>query len=382
MKILHIYKDYAPVRGGIENHVQVLAEAQAAAGHDVSVLVCARGLRPDARLQGGVRLVLAGRLATVASMPLSVDFWPRLLRLSADITHLHAPFPLGEVGQWLCGRGRRYVVSYHADVTRPVQRAIMRLYGPLFRHILRRAARILPTSPGYAASSPVLRTLGDRCTVVPLGVAAATFVPAAAPPPGPPQLLFVGAMRHYKGLDTLLQALTLLPPDVHLTLAGMGPLRAPSERLAARLGLRARVRFLGPVADADLPALYRAAHAFVLPANSRAEAFGTVLLEAMASGLPCVTTDVGAGTSWVVQHERTGLVVPPRHPQALAAALRRLLADPDHARHFGAAGRARVLAHFTEERMVAAIEAVYREVLGAADPPAGREPGPPGPSPR
>jgi glycosyltransferase involved in cell wall biosynthesis len=118
------------------------------------------------------------------------------------------------------------------------------------------------------------------------------------------------------------------------------------------------------VEDDALPGVYRQASVFVLPANARAEAFGTVLLEAMASGLPCVTTELGTGTSWVVQDGLTGLVVPPNDPAALAVAIGRILADPNLARQMGQAGRERVEREFTESVMVNAVMAVYRELLG------------------
>ena len=123
--------------------------------------------------------------------------------------------------------------------------------------------------------------------------------------------------------------------------------------------------FAGEVPDEDLPGCYHAADIFVLPANARAEAFGIVLLEAMASGLPCITTEVGTGTSWVVQDGVTGLVVPPRDPQALAGAIQALLDDPQRRAAMGHAARARVEAEFTLERMIARVQAVYEKALDA-----------------
>jgi rhamnosyl/mannosyltransferase len=113
----------------------------------------------------------------------------------------------------------------------------------------------------------------------------------------------------------------------------------------------------------DLAALYHAAEVFVLPSIERSEAFGLVQLEAMAAGRPVVSCDLGTGVAWVNQHQVTGLVVPPRQPAALAAALNSLLDDPALRARLGAAGRARVLSHFTRERMVSEIEAVYRRLL-------------------
>lgn len=360
MNILHIYKDYFPVLGGIENHIRVLAEAQAAAGHRVTVLVCDPGPRTRSEELAGVRVIKAGRLKTVASMPISFSQPWLVARQRADIVHVHSPYPLGEVSAALFRRGAGLVITHHSDVVR--QQGWLRLYGPLLRLILRRADRIIATSPRYIATSPWLQPVSDRCTVVPLGVDIGRFAPPSQPFAGPPTLLFAGKLRYYKGLDTLLRALVGLP-GVHLNVVGDGPMRGPWSALAQELGIAERVHFLGEVEDAALPTLYHQAHIFVLPANARAEAFGTVLLEAMASGLPCVTTEVGTGTSWVVQDGVTGRVVPPQDPSALASALRELLADEELRGRLGRAGRARVLAEFDQEKMVERVMGVYEEVL-------------------
>jgi glycosyltransferase involved in cell wall biosynthesis len=123
------------------------------------------------------------------------------------------------------------------------------------------------------------------------------------------------------------------------------------------------VRFLGDVADSDLPALYHAADLFVLPSHLRAEAFGLVLAEALASGLPCISTELGTGTSFVNQHAETGIVVPPGDPAALAHALRALAASAELRRHYGERARRRVASMFTTEHMLDGIERVYAEVI-------------------
>ena len=146
MRILHIYKDYPPILGGIENHVQLLAQGQAAAGHDVTVLVTnPAGARTTVATENGVAVIRAGRLATVASTPLSVALPWRLLRQRPDVVHLHYPYPVGEVCQWLLRRGRVTVLSYHADIVR--QASILRLYQPLLRQVLRWVDAIVIGSP-------------------------------------------------------------------------------------------------------------------------------------------------------------------------------------------------------------------------------------------
>ncbi len=373
MKILHLYKDYFPVLGGIENHIRVLAEAQAAAGHQVTVLVCDPGPRTRTETRNGVRVIKAGRLTTLASMPISLSQPLWVARLRPDIAHVHSPYPLGELANWLLGRARRTVITYHSDVVR--QKRILRFYAPFLRRVLAAADRIIATSPHYIRTSPFLSRVADRCTVIPLGVDVERFARVSEgagaalrarigldDPAPPPLLLFVGRLRYYKGLDDLLRALPRVP-DAHLLVVGDGPMRAEWETLARELGLADRVHFLGDLPDADLPASYAVADLFVLPANARAEAFGTVLLEAMAAGLPLICTEVGSGTSFVNRHGETGLVVPPRDPAALAAAINALLADPARRRAMGEAAQRRVREQFTVEQMIARVEALYHQLL-------------------
>ena len=184
MNILHIYKDYSPVLGGIENHVKALAEAQTAAGHQVTVLVCDPGQRTRVETLNGVRVIKTGRLATVASMPLSLSQPIALAHLRPDIAHVHSPYPLGEIANWLLGRARATVITHHSDVVR--QRGWLRLYGPLLRRVLRAADRIIATSPRYVETSPWLRPVRDKCVVVPMGVDPARFTPPTNQRTNPP----------------------------------------------------------------------------------------------------------------------------------------------------------------------------------------------------
>lgn len=364
MHILHVYKDYHPVFGGIENHIRALAEAQVARGHEVTVLVTNRGRATVEEMLNGVRVIKAGRLATVASTPLSLELPRRLRALHPDITHIQSPYPVGEMAHWAVRRARPYVVSYQAEVNRFAQRMVMLAYGPLFHRFLADARRIVATSPNFVRASPVLQRLTPKIALVPIGIDTARFAPAPFSAPRPFTVLFMGQLRHYKGVEDLLRAAPHLP-EARFLIAGHGPMRAPWEALSQQLGVADRVRFVGAVPEADLPALYQSADVFVLPSTSRAESFGIVLVEAMASGLPCVTTEINSGNSFVVQNEITGLVVPPRQPEALAAALQRLQADPTLRARFGEAGRTRAINEFSVSTMVERVEQIYIEALAA-----------------
>ncbi|MBN1953808.1 MAG: glycosyltransferase family 4 protein [Anaerolineae bacterium] len=172
-----------------------------------------------------------------------------------------------------------------------------------------------------------------------------------------PLLLFVGFANPRKGLEYLAEALRMMRTPVHLAVVGKW---APGyrERLAAALGERgAALHAPGYVPDADLLLYYAAADLFVLP--TLLEGFGIPLVEAMAAGLPVVTTT--GGSAGEVAGEG-GLAVPPGDGAALAAALERVLNDPGLAEQLARAGQSRARTLFDESRTAAEIEAVYQKV--------------------
>lgn len=386
MRVVHVYKDYPPVLGGIENHLRLLAEGQARRGLEVTVLVTSRDRRTTESQEGGVRVIRAARLAELRSTPLSPALVGQLRRLDADVVHLQFPYPFGEVAQLASRQGRALVVSYQSDIVR--QRWLGRLYRPLMRRLLDRADRILASSENYARSSEVLAGYAAKTTVVPLGVDVERFASPDAERieeirrrfPGP-RVLFVGRLRYYKGVEDLIRAMgelhatssqgraNAMSPrrgaNVTLLIAGSGPRLAHCRRLA-RLGpVAERIHFLGDVAEAELPALYAAADVFVLPSCRRSEAYGLALVEAMASGTAVISTELGTGTSWINRNGETGLVVPARDPPALAAALGQLLGDLELQRTMASRARRRAREVLNAGRMVERVIRVYEELLTA-----------------
>ncbi len=188
------------------------------------------------------------------------------------------------------------------------------------------SAGLLAVSEAMKADMVALGMAADRISVHYTGIDMARFriLPdVRAARSGPPMLLTVGALIPRKGQDLVIRALPLLP-GVHYQLAGSGEAEASYRALADELGVAERVHFLGPVANADLPALYNAADAFVLPSVS--EGLANAWVEALACGTPIVVSAAG-GAAELVRSEKAGYVVA-RTPQALAEAIGRLLAAP------------------------------------------------------
>ncbi|MDO8690089.1 MAG: glycosyltransferase [Dehalococcoidia bacterium] len=369
MKVLHVYKDFYPVLGGVENHLMLLTrELSRLPDMEVEVLVTNTTARTVVEQFDRVRVTKAGRVATLASTPISPALFREIGQRDCDILHLHFPYPLGEIASLLRGKARRIVITYHSDIVR--QKLILRLYHPLLMQILSRADAIIAGSPNYVESSPYLSRFTEKCTVIPYGIDASLFQPSSGPAEAlgipekylAPFIIFVGKFRYYKGLHHLVRAMKQVEKG-SLLLVGEGPEEPALRSLVDSLGLENRVAFMGHVEERLLPGFYQAGQVFVLPSCLRAEAFGVVQLEAMACGLPVVSTELGTGTSFVNRHGETGFVVPPSNPAALANAINTLLTDQPRREAMSIAARARVCSQFTKERMVKSILELYKLTL-------------------
>ena len=179
MRILHVYKDYHPVLGGIESHVRQLCQLLADdPSLSPSVLATSPTAQSERWFDGRVPVVKAGRLATPFRTPISPALTRELLRAPYDILHLHVPYPFAELSYLASMRSEPAVVTYHSDVVR--QNALFRLYQPFFTLFLRRVRRIIVASPPYLASSAQLAPFSAKACVIPLGIDTARF--SWAPP--------------------------------------------------------------------------------------------------------------------------------------------------------------------------------------------------------
>src|SRR5690242_14420918 len=155
MHILQLYKDYYPVLGGIENHVRDLSEGLVARGHRVTVLVTnLTNQTVVEHSQPNLTVVKAARTLHLASTPLILAMARLAGAIHPDLVHLHFPYPPGDLVYHSMPGRPPLVVTYHSDIVR--QQNLLRAYRPLMELTLRRAARILPTSPNYMVSSPYL----------------------------------------------------------------------------------------------------------------------------------------------------------------------------------------------------------------------------------
>jgi O-antigen biosynthesis rhamnosyltransferase len=371
VRVLHVYKSWsADAYGGIEGFLSTLGSTARRYGIDTRIMYLAPGKQVRRVRRDGIAAYRFPQDYQVASMGISWSLLMAYRRLTAwaDVLHFHFPWPYGDLVHLVTGVRKPFVVTYHSDVVR--QRSLNCLYAPLRHWFLNRAARVIATSQNYMRTSPVLRRLGHTTRVIPLGMEDAgrgTGVPLRTAywrhRLGENFVLFIGILRYYKGLEILLRAAR----DIHarIVIAGSGPCECALRAQAKMLGLN-NVIFVGEVDPLDKDALFRLSALFVFPSHWRSEAFGLSLVEAAMYGKAQVSCDLGTGTTFINVHEQTGLVVEPGNPQALSAAVNRLLGDRRERELFGRNGRKRYLELFTADRMAEAYAAEYRHVATEA----------------
>ena len=370
-KITHLGKYYPPDMGGTEIVTQSVAQAASVAGFEV-VVVCFDQSSEGGSTDGGVRVLRYPVKMMVSTQPLSFGYFLAALGAArkADIVHLHAPNLLAALAILAIGFKPKLLVHWHTDV---IGKGWMgKVVAPLEWLMLKRADVIVATSQPYADSSMPLKPFLSKVRVVPLGINPPNLQQERNALPkrladfvgNRKLILSVGRLSTYKGFSVLIEAARLLPPDVAVVIAGGGELSNSLSILIAEKNLQEKVFLAGRVPQEELTALYQHADLFCLPSILRSEAFGVVLLEAMAYSLPIVaTTIVGSGVSWVNKDDVSGLNATPGDPTELAACCMRILNDSILREKYSLGSRNRYINNFTEEQFIDLSLAVYSDLL-------------------
>ena len=378
-------------RDGLEPNRVLLISGQAERyGADRSLLTLAHGLRdrgwdPTVAAPGpgplvedlrrmGIRVVFLD--PGVVRRTLSWRGWARLLLLfpatvarvavlarRTDIVHVNSTVILGGL---VGGRLSRRPVLCHLRESYASHRRQWQVLSWLLRHTSDRTIAISSAIAEEAADARLAsRTvlIHNSCDLPASPVAGAQT---------PPRILQVGRINDWKGQEVLAEAMALLNErgvaiDADIAGDAFPGAEGYIDRLEGRiteLGLEGKIRLLGFVDD--VAPLMTPAGIFVQP-STRPEPFGLALVEAMSRGMACIASDLG-GPRDIIEPDRTGLLVPPRDAPALADAIERLWGDDGLRLELGRAAAADVAARFSPDREVAAVEAVYRELLGVRRP--------------
>lgn len=401
MRIAEISSTFPPYRGGIGNICLANAKELSARGYEVAVFT------PSyknfwQRLAGKKKIKEEEnqRLNVKRLVPIfrygNAGFLPQLVSHLKDfqIIHLHYPFFGGAEVIYFWFRSKKFwcqlrkkrcllprlVITYHMDV---VGNGTLGLFFRwhnkyLMPRIIKEADKIAVSSFDYIGESNIkniFQAYRHKFTAIPNGVDTRIFHPSAKPEDllkryslthDDKIILFVGALdraHYFKGIDYLLRAVKILQnPEIKLIIVGEGDMKEEYKKTAELLDISGQVIFAGFVNEKDLPRHYNLADLFILPSIDKSEAFGVVLIEAMASGKPVIASNL-AGVRSVVDHGRNGFLVEPKNEGHLAERIQYMFASPALLVSFGEAGRKKTEEEYSWQVVGEKLDKLIRELF-------------------
>jgi glycosyltransferase involved in cell wall biosynthesis len=358
VKILHIPNYYPPHIGGIEEVCYNIVSEISGYEHRIICFNDKKTTRKE--LYEGIEIIRCGVVKKLFSQSLSFSFFKELRTMlkefAPNIVHFHMPNPLSSVYLLLLlPRKTQLIVHWHSDVIE--QDLLYRFYCPIEKCLLKRADRILVTSPAYVSGSKPLLLWQNKLTVVANTVNTGKLQKREGDEKeirkikelyGNKKIVFTfGRHVAYKGLKYLIDAAPFISEETVIIIAGEGPL---SDELKNRAAAYPAVYFIGRLSDDELRCYLYASDVFAFPSITRNEAFGVALAEAMYCGLPAVTFTIPAsGVNWLCPDRETGLESENGDAQALANAINQLLADVFLRKKLGIKASKRIREYFTIE---------------------------------
>ena len=330
MKIIQTPVRFCPYVGGVENYVYYLGRELVKLGHEVTV-VCAN--EPKTKNYEVIEGVEVKRLYCpfkIANTNITPHLPYALSKEGFDLIHTHLPTPWSADWSALVSKikGKPLVLTYHNNIVGfGVASHLANAYRKtMMKFVLSRVDSIIVTNKKQLKFSPFLSDYIEKIKIIPPGVDTQKFKPTKIEKEEN-SLFFLSVLdrfHEYKGLEYLLRALKIVKneiKDVKLTMGGGGELTEYYKRISNSLGLEDNVDFIGHIPESELVKQYNRSELFVLPSYSaEQEGFGIVLLEAMACGLPVITTEI-VGLADEIEKEKAGLIIPSKNVDSLADAI-------------------------------------------------------------
>ena len=335
MKIAQIVCVFPPYKGGIGNVAYNFSKMLAETGNEVTVFTPDYGQSLEEKYNFKIILLKPWLKMGLGS------FLPQLFfKLPGfDIVHLHYPFFGTAEVVWLAKiifpKKFKFIIHFHMDVTglSPFAK-ILSLPTKIIRNSLfKKADAVTCASLDYVKNSDIAKIYkkySAKFKEIPFGVDTDKFFPAIKKESEIKKILFVGGLdkaHYFKGVDILLKAASKFQlPASSFQIIGDGDLKPQYMKQAKELGIADKVNFLGKVSDEKLPEIYRQADLLILPSINKNEAFGLVLLEAMACGVPVIASDL-PGVRTVFENGRQGLLCNPGDISDLKNKIEEILSD-------------------------------------------------------
>lgn len=346
---------FPPHIGGVEEHVKNLSDNLRRLGYDVEVVSSC-----------GADITVS--CLKIPYSPIPINF----PKLKADLYHSHIPSPffaikMAEIAE---KEAKPHLITYHNDVVVPnkvngysipgfLRKSVEKINEFTTRRLLERANVIIATTRSYAETSPLLSKFMNKVEIVPNAIDLRNFNPGIDAGNREPIVLYVGRLVAYKGVSTLIKAMAEVQKssNAKLVIVGDGEDRKGFERLVKKLEVKAI--FTGRVAKSEVAEWMQKARVLVLPSFSRLEAFGIVMLEAMA----CATPVLGANTPGVSEVALHGGLTF-NDERELVDNIKELLNNDQLATKLGKMGRKAVEEKFNWEVVSRQIERIYLKIMG------------------
>lgn len=367
MKILQLGKFY-PIRGGVEKVMWDLTENLSKRKiHCDMLCACFDSSSPGDEVvfnEYGKVIVLPTKFQVSGTMicPQMIK-WVKKHCSEYDVIHVHHPDPMACFALRMSGYKGKVILHWHSDILK--EKALMALYKPFQSWLIKRADKIVGTTPVYVAQSSALSKVQDKVTYVPIGIEPVEYDEKQMRKlretfSGKKIVFSLGRLVPYKGFTYLIKAANYLSDDYLVLIGGTGPLKDSLQKEISDQSLDNKVKLLGFVDDISLPSYYGACDVFVMSSVMKTEAFGIVQIEAMSCGKPVVATKIPeSGVSWVNSHGESGINVEPQDPEALAKAIMEICVDENVYHKYSVGARQRFFANFVSSIMIDKIIDIY-----------------------
>ena len=368
------------IGGGAEVVIDNLSSVMAQKGHEISIFTTSPDSKDEIEEYNGIKVYRYGTNFRIASGRFSFGLLKNPAKYPTDLVHVHISVPMGDIAGLRCAKKKNVslVITYHGDVQGGyggfIRRMSVYFYNKyLLNKILSYADVIISPSEYYINESRLLGRYRDKIVVIPNGVNIDEFDIGYSKeecrkkldlPLDDKIILFLSGLNPHKGPDVLLRAMPKIlkdVPDAELVFVGSGVMEEELERLCKRLGVEKNVKFAGFVEESMKSFYYKAADVFCLPSVMKSEVFPIVLLEASASGLPMVVSDLDT-LKCIIEDGYNGIVTKRGDEKNLADAIIYLLENEDIREKMGKNGRRKV-EDYSWERIAEKTEKVYEGLI-------------------
>jgi glycosyltransferase involved in cell wall biosynthesis len=334
--ICFCYHVYPPVNGGVEIVIQKMSEYLINKGYMVTVLCSDRNKKnKKEETINGVKVVYVKAYFNIFKVPFTPLYWHELSKIKPDLIHTFGSMPgFSDISIIYAKKFKiPFILSYHFDGN--AESLIGQIFAYIYNSTINKIVvqlvdKITATGDSYASTSPVLKGVLDKVTIIPNGVDLKQFNEKLSKKRGEYLLskgkiiLWVGRFVKYKGLEYLIKSMKYVPEGT-LIIIGSGVLENKLKELTKKENLSKKIQFVGHIDNKELPYFYHKAYVYVLSSITRGENFGISSLEAMSCGTPVIASDLPGVRDLVT--DNVGFRVQPKDSKGIADKINYLFAN-------------------------------------------------------